>query len=149
MATLSLGAWCLESRTFMARTPSFSTTLKKFRNETVNTIGSVHANSVADVIEDAQLPRELGGRMRIRTGFLRSSLHVAIKGHFTVAGPEVHKDLRVLLRPKDSIRAYWTAYYAGFREFGTYNQTPDFFMRGAVAKFRSFVAENARKYGRS
>lgn len=109
--------------------------------------------SVQDVIHDAQLSDDKGGRMRIDTGFLRASGQMSFSGMPT--GPERGSDDakpgtyqwaadNVELRLStagvgDTIFFGWTAKYAAAREFH------DGFLSGAVQRWQQIVDANVRK----
>lgn len=100
--------------------------------------------AVQDVIDDAQLSDDKGGRMRVDTGFLRASGQISLTG--MPSGPERGEatgtynpaDENVALtlagvKAGDTVYFGWTANYAAAREFY------DGFLSGAVQKWQRFV----------
>lgn len=91
---------------------------------------AVVKQAIADTIEEAQTPVAKGGRMRVKTGFLRASgvaaLNAAPQGpgrgdpkapdnSYTWAGEAVNKVLAEL-KIGDAFYFGWTARYAKYRE---------------------------------
>jgi len=112
----------------------------------------VAKESVQDVVADAQTVRARGGRMRVKTGFLRASINAAIgrmpSGQSVNSG-QVQSPIQgsgiaaALLRwnpeKDETIFVGWTADYARPREY------VDGFLRGAVEKWPQIVNQNAKK----
>lgn len=105
---------------------------------------AVVRKSISDVIEDAQTPVAKGGKMRVDTGFLRSSGLASLnapprglgrgdrKGTYTWNGEAINS---VLARIKigDVVYFGWTANYAKYREVF------DGFLESAVQKWQNHV----------
>ncbi len=116
---------------------------------------AVMKQSAQDVVDEAQKPRAKGGRMRVDTGFLRSSgrssLHAPITtlrakpdaGRFTFNEGQVSLTLAKMELGDDFYFTYG-ANYARPREYGARGQAPDAFVRSAAAKWQTFVTRNAQ-----
>jgi len=134
-------------------TPSFSKQVEAFARKVEAKYRVVARESVQQTVSLAQRTRGEGGRMRVKTGFLRASIQAALDS--MPSGPtqprKGAKDLEyegkqiageplstVLLRwdPVNEQDLYvgWTANYAQHRE------TLDGFLRGAVEQWDQTVA---------
>lgn len=108
---------------------------------------AVFKTAVQDMIEDAQLPVDKGGRMRVDTGFLRNSGVAGInkipEGSSDPAN--MAKVALIINKAKigDTIYFGWTANYARYRE------SKDAFMRMAAQKWGRFVKVAARRIKQS
>lgn len=116
-------------------------------------LDAVFRESARRVIENAQTPEAKGGRMRVKTGFLRNSGRAG-KGDLP-KGPirgtkgrsydwERTSQAAVMAliaqtRPGEKIFFGWTANYARFREY------QDGFLRGAVEQWQRYASEEAIK----
>lgn len=108
---------------------------------------AVAKQSVEDVVEVAQTPTAKGGRMRVDTGFLRSSGGAALgeppKGPSSQGdGGQSGEPLPVALAKWDLNQPLywgWTAEYASAREL------KDGFARGAAELFPRFVENHAKR----
>lgn len=131
---------------------AFSAAVGEWAGDTKWRMKIVRDRSILEVIRIAQLPRAEGGRMRVDTGFLRSSL-VAFVGaanppstHPYGPGPfryDHEKVARVVARARltDRITFVWTADYARAREYGTRLQAADAFARTAFQLWPQIVEE--------
>jgi len=106
--------------------------------------------SVQDVIDDAQLSDDKGGRMRVDTGFLRASGQISLTGMPTGperGDPEGKYDWKAEtveatlagVKAGDTIYFGWSASYAAAREFR------DGFLDGAVQNWPQIVARTVEK----
>lgn len=106
--------------------------------------------SAQEVVNIMQKPVAKGGRMRVKTGFLRNSGTAAIND--APSGPDINPGSRsfdwdenavilkiVSVRMGDSFMFGWSANYARAREY------KDGFMRGAVGRWQKIVEKNARR----
>lgn len=103
--------------------------------------------SIQEMIKDAQIPVKKGGRMRVKTGFLRSSGVAALNAAPTGLGRGDRKApdnfykwngdavFSIIARMKigDAFYFGWTAKYARLRE------AKDGFLELALQKWQSFV----------
>jgi hypothetical protein len=134
---------------------SFAASVADWANRTKAAQLSVMRDSVADVIEDAGLPKAQGGRMPVDTGNLRNTVASGLNGEF---GPDDSSNIELTINemePGDVARFAWTAEYAMRMELGfvgtdalgrTYEQDGNHFVGGAAAKWEQIVAVNAEKH---
>lgn len=138
---------------------SFATDIAKFHAKYRSRLRAVGRYAVQDTVEMAQRTVGQGGRMRVKTGFLRASIQAAI-GHMPagptrgaedanypegmqVAGePVVVTLLRWDPGEEQTLFVGWTANYARFREYN------DGFMRGAVEKWQTTVNKSVARVRR-
>jgi hypothetical protein len=127
-----------------------SATVDSWVRESDRRLEAVFKESTQRVIEDAQLPRSKGGRMRVDTGFLRASGKVSHKKMPKIkdnARPREGKTYSPdpysleIAKTKIGQTLYfgYTASYADDREYGANGQAPDGFLRGAVRKWQQIV----------
>lgn len=145
---------------------TFAAQMAQFRDKTREQMKAVLQRSVQDVLEEALRSESLGGRLPVKTGFLRNSLVSELNG--TTSWPVTHppKDgsagggsphylLTVAeMEPGDIARFAFTAAYAARMEYGfvgedskgrTYNQQGRHFVEGAAAQWPAIVARNIGK----
>lgn len=112
---------------------------------------AVARTAISGVVEDMQKPVAKGGRMRVKTGFLRSSGTASLEG--PPRGPtkgDPQKDYRwdgdflnvVLAKMKigDTFHWGWTAYYAKYRE------AYDGFLEAALQNWQQHVDRAVRYF---
>lgn len=127
----------------------FSAQVDEFVRQSEFLMDGLLRQSVQDVIDDAQLSDDKGGRMRIDTGFLRASGQISLTGMPT--GPErgepeakyewAAQPVEVTIagiKSGDTIYFGWSASYAAAREF------KDGFLSGAVQNWPEIVMKNAK-----
>lgn len=110
---------------------------------------AVMQSSLQDVVDNVQQPVAKGGRMRVRTGFLRASGRASLQGF--PSGPSVRESdvpnsyawdgeavSATLIKMKfgDTFYFGWTANYAAYRELY------DGFLEGAMQNWARIVAFN-------
>lgn len=111
-------------------------------------LDAVVRQSVQDVIDDAQLSKQKGGRMPVKTGFLRASGKISFTG--MPSGPTRDMTDKTYKEPSYETRLAsfkaggrlffgWTAIYAGKQEF------LNGFLSGAVQKWQSIVSKNVAR----
>lgn len=114
----------------------------------------VMRDSVADVIEDAGLPKAQGGRMPVDTGNLRNTIASGLNGDLGLPNSASVELTIAQMEAGDVARFAWTAEYAMRQELGfvgedalgrTYNQEGSHFVGGAAAKWPAIVAANVEK----
>lgn len=107
---------------------------------------AIFKESAQRVIEQAQTPVGEGGKIRIRTGFLRASGQASLTGW--PSGPSRREeglgqfDYSITIagaKLGQTIYFGWTAEYAGFREY------EDGFMRSAAQNWGSIVSAVTRE----
>lgn len=131
---------------------SFSAQVSDWVRQTKGASKAVLKQSAQELVNEAQTPRALGGRMRVDTGFLRASLMAS-----TASMPKINPsakpaeggtfawteaEIAVVLAGADlgdTIYFGWTAAYAAHREFGARGQPPDAFVRSAAQKWPQIV----------
>ncbi|NNV11942.1 MULTISPECIES: HK97 gp10 family phage protein [unclassified Roseobacter] len=136
----------------------FTATLERWSDKAIRNFVLVRNQSAQDVIEIMQRPVAQGGRMRVKTGFLRNSLVVSTDEMATInpnakpgSGQEysfsIGEASSTILGASmnDTIYAGYTAAYAAAREYGARGQGPDFYVRGAAQEWPDVVARNARR----
>lgn len=136
---------------------SFEAQVDDWVRETEARMTAVFRQSVQEVIEAANLPVKQGGRMRVDTGFLRSSGRASKsdmpsilpganpppgspKNSFDFNGGEIS----LVIAGADlgeTIYYGYTAAYAAAREYGARGQSPDMFVRGAAQRWPQIVAK--------
>ena len=128
----------------------FETQIDKIMVNTEAKMLAVMKNSVDLLIEEAQKPVVQGGKMRVDTGFLRSSGLAQIgsmpsgpskgdpKGKYVWSVDQAGVILSKL-KIGDIFYFGWTARYAKYRE------AYDGFVESAAQKWQSFVDESVRK----
>lgn len=111
-------------------------------------------NSIQDVVEAAQEPVAKGGRMRVKTGFLRASGRASTEGF--PSGPNVRPSdaqdnsfewdgqaVNAIINNMnlgDTFYFGWTANYAQYRELH------DGFLETAIQNWQQFVNARSAKY---
>ena len=121
----------------------FEKQVTKWARKSEARMEAVFRTAAQDMIEDAQTPRDKGGRMPIDTGFLRNSGSAAINS--IPAGGGLGNTAVVISRAKlgDTIYFGWTANYAQYME------VKYAFMRMATQKWGQFVKVAARRIEQS
>lgn len=138
----------------------FSVKMDKIVANTKEKMFAVFKDSFQDLIEDASTPVKAGGKLRVDTGFLRSTGSGAInavpmgesEGRKRLPGevgvlPEYatydfKPSLQVLLnkmKSEDTIYWGWSANYARYREFY------DGFLISACQNWKTYVDNNTRR----
>lgn len=130
----------------------FAATVDAWVQETRERAEAVFRLSAERVIEEARKPVARGGRMRVKTGFLRASLLAS-----TSSMPMIRADARPApgatyeadegqiklviagASLSDTIYSGFTASYAAAREFGARGQAPDAFVRTAAQQWPQIV----------
>lgn len=133
----------------------FTAQVDSWVRETQKRLVAVRNRAIELTVEDAQLPRAKGGRMRVDTGFLRASGQMSLGG--MPSGPSRKPDdakpfqyddgntvtpvTLTLIRASLETKIFfgWTASYARPRE------AKDAFLRLAVQKWPDFVAQATRE----
>lgn len=132
----------------MAKRSNFSAQVSKFVLKSKLRLDAVYKSSVQDTLIDANTPTTDGGRMRVKTSFLRNSLVVGLNQQPT--GPsdprndsQGNQGEQILTvdnaSVSDIIWAGWSAKYARYREY------KDGFLETAVRKWPETVRANTRK----
>jgi hypothetical protein len=124
---------------------SFTAQLKDFADKSERRMLAVARESVQDVMQDAQTPVAQGGRMRVKTGFLRNSVASGLNGSFGPPGGDSYLLAISGMQLGDVVRFAWTAFYALPRELGSRGQSGDHFVGVAAAKWPQFVEANAAR----
>lgn len=133
---------------------SFSADIEQFVLKSEKRLEAVIKNSIQDVTEMAQTPVGKGGRMRVKTNFLRASGRASTEGF--PSGPSVRPaDAQdnsfeydgeavnaVIIKMKlgDTFYFGWTANYAAIRE------THDGFLETATQNWQQFVNANSERF---
>lgn len=140
----------------MATTRLFSAAIEQFGLKTMADVLTVRNESTERVVEAMQRHRNAGGRMRVKTGFLRASLMAstnmmpviresakpAENGAYTWDGGSISLVIAGATL-SDSIYLGYTASYAAHREYGARGQEPDAFVRTAAQQWQGIVASVA------
>lgn len=142
---------------------SFSEQIAAFNRKTEKRLRAASRTAVQETLAEASVPRGKGGRLRVDTGFLRSSLQASLDG--MPSGPTTNEDdtdygdgeieglpakqvagefvgitlLRWDPNTGESFFAGWTASYSRPRE------AKDGFLRGAVENWPDHVERAARE----
>jgi hypothetical protein len=136
---------------------SFTAQLKGFADKTDRRALAVARESIQDVMDDAQTTTDEGGRMPVKTGFLRNSVASGLNGSGNFAPRKKPKDysggadngayLLTLagMELGDVVRFAWTAEYAIHQELGAQGRTGKHFVGVAAAKWPQFVDANAAR----
>lgn len=137
---------------------SFEKDIQSFGKKYEAKLKRVFGASVQELAEIANEPVAKGGRMRVDTGFLRSSLKGQLnampsgaseptKGQIysktdSLDGAQESSLLAELLKWRAGDKFYlgWSANYARFREY------KDGFVRYAAQRWKIIVDENAKKF---
>ena len=136
----------------MAQT--FTAQMRAFSDKTKEQMQAVLSASVQDVVEEAQRPVAQGGRMPVKTSFLRNSLVSELNGSEVGKGADSYTLAAAGIAPGDVARFGYTAEYALRMENGfvgedalgrTYNQSGRHFVEGAAAQWPSIVERNVGK----
>lgn len=138
----------------------FSVKMDKIIADAENKMFAVFKDSFQDVIEEASTPVAAGGKMRVDTGFLRSTGSGAInsvpKGesegrkrqpgeigilseYATYNFTNSLQSLLLKMKPEDTIYWGWSAKYAPVREFY------DGFLISACQNWKTYVDDNTRR----
>jgi hypothetical protein len=129
----------------------FETVIDGFVVDTKEKMLTVARESINDVIRDAQVPVSKGGKMRVKTGFLRStglaSLNAPVRGPSRGDKTKTYAwdgTLHELVLGKMQIGDYfyfgWTANYAQVRE------TYDGFLISALDRWKEYVNRSVARY---
>lgn len=129
----------------------FESTIDKFVVDTEQKMLIVARESINAVVEEAQTPVSKGGKMRVLTGFLRSTGLASLNA--PPRGPSVGDKTKTYTWNGDSIVAVlarmklgdvfyfgWTANYAKYRE------VYDGFLDSALQNFQQHVNESIRRF---
>lgn len=133
---------------------TLSASVRQFANMTKMQMRDVFAESVQDVVDAAQLPRDKGGKLPVISGNLRNSLASGLNG--TIGAPDASSYVVTLSQMElgDIAQFAWTAPYARRIELGfsgkdslgrTYEQAGTHFLSSAVAQWPQFVTANAAR----
>lgn len=133
---------------------SFSADIEQFVLKSEKRLEAVVKNSIQDVTEMAQTPVAKGGRMRVKTGFLRASGRASTEGF--PSGPSVKpadaldnsydfdgeavNAVLIKMNLGDTFYFGWSANYAAARELH------DGFLETATQNWQQFVNTNSEKY---
>lgn len=133
---------------------SFVADIERFVLKSEKRLEAVVKNSIQDVTEMAQTPVGKGGRMRVKTGFLRASGRASTEGFPT--GPDVRpadahdnsydfdgqavNAVLINMNLGDTFYFGWTANYAGVREMH------DGFLETATQNWQQFVNTNSERF---
>jgi hypothetical protein len=136
---------------------AFNAQIGQWAGKALGTVEAVFKQSTRDVVAEMQTPLSAGGRMRVRTGFLRASLMASTAGMPGIdpaarpaAGQGYATDFAQLNAAidaaaiGDTLRFGYTAAYAGHREYGAGGQPPDGFVRMAAQNWPAIVARTAK-----
>lgn len=129
----------------------FETQIDKFVIDTEQKMLIVVRESISAVVEEAQKPVAVGGKMRVKTGFLRATGLAQIgsvpsgpsKSASTINYNWEGNQLGITLaklKIGDTFYFGWTANYAKYRE------AYDGFLESAVQKWQSYVDESIRRF---
>lgn len=139
-------------------TLSFAAKVASFADKVEGAVEGVFKSSVQEVVNEMQTPRAAGGRMRVKTGFLRASLMAS-----TSAMPSINRSAKPATGQSyaadfgqieaviagadigDTLYFGYTAAYAGAREYGARGQAPDAFVRSAVQNWGAIVDRNTAR----
>lgn len=133
---------------------TFAASLKAFEKKVKEQALNIIRESAQDVIEDAQLPKAMGGRMPVVTGNLRNSLQSSLNGSGLTSGEQSYILTIASMELGDLVTFGWTAEYALRQEFGftgtdalgrNYDQPGNQFAGVAAAKWTQFVEANAAR----
>lgn len=128
-------------------TKDFSATVDAWVHETEQRLDAVCRMSVQDVINEAQTPTAKGGKIRVKTGFLRLSGTQSMsgmpsgptRGEPKKEYPAVQVTVTKTFKVGSTLHFGWTANYAKYRE------AYDGFLESAVQKWPQIVADNCAK----
>jgi hypothetical protein len=136
---------------------SFSAKVSAWVKETKERRVAVYRESAQRIVDIMQTPMAAGGRMRVDTGFLRSSIRAAIgtANFATMAKPvgqlKFTYDAAAISLViagadiTDPIEVVYTANYARAREYNPNGQTPDRFVAMAAQQWVRVVDEVCRE----
>lgn len=124
---------------------SFALQMADIRARMVNRLEAVAKESLADVVQEMQTPRDRGGRLPVDTGRLRESL-ASGKGN-ALGQPAADSYVSVIstMQLGDVVRFGYTAPYAYAQEVGTATTSGNHFMGAAAARWPAIVAANAKR----
>ena len=134
---------------------SFAAEVSDWVRQTKARTDAVYRESAQRVVEAMQVPRAMGGNMRVDTGFLRASLVATTTG---ILPPLQDKpdgvpafsydagQINLVINGADitdTITVAYTANYARPREYGSRGQPGDRFVALAAQQWRRIVSEVA------
>jgi hypothetical protein len=116
--------------------------------------------SINDIVDDANLHTGKGGRMRVKTGFLRNSGRAKLNSwpvgptrgdpNATLGqydnGSSVASNTESLVTALSTMKMGDTLYYGWTAAYAPAREAVDGFMESAIAKWRKIVETNSRKY---
>lgn len=137
---------------------SLESQLKTWGERAQERAEAVIKQAIQDVVEDAEVPRAVGGRMRVDTGFLRNSIVAAI-GKLPVGPSEGPRKTAAGVEWRDpigegsssvmSVLAQWRfdqPLYVGWSaNYAEYREQYDGFMQGAVQRWPEFINSAIRR----
>lgn len=138
----------------------FNKQLDEFVGKTEEKILAVTKNSIQEVVEEASTPVKLGGKMRVDTGFLRSSGTASLnqlptgesEGRKRIAGelgvlPEYsnYNTGSVLQAVLADFKLGDTFYFGWCANYAIYRETYDGFLVSACQNWSSIVDKNMRR----
>lgn len=137
---------------------TFEAQVSKWVAQTKERVETIVKESAQRVIAEAQKPVGQGGRMRVKTGFLRASGQASTTSMPTISANASHvagqgydySDAAIALviagaRMGQTLYFGYTANYAAAREFGARGQTPDAFVRSASQMWPQIVKQVSRE----
>lgn len=133
----------------MGKNLSFSQQVEAWIKKVEAKQGEVLAGAARDLFEEANRPREQGGRLPVDSGELRDSLTLRINGTVVAEGDKAYQGA-LLAEFGDTIVGTWDAKYAVVAEFGSWGggtnrREGTFFATSAAMSWPQHVKENARR----
>jgi hypothetical protein len=134
---------------------SFAAQVSDWVRETKGAAREVYRESAQRVVETMQVPRAMGGNMRVDTGFLRASLVATTTGMLpplqdkpdgVAAFAYDAGQINLVINGADitdTITVAYTANYARPREYGARGQPGDRFVALAAQQWQRIVSEVA------
>lgn len=142
----------------MARSPrtslNFGAEIDEWVKKTEARMLAVFRDAGQEVFSIAQTTRNQGGKLPIKTGFLRNSFISSLNGSTVVSGPTAYALSFDAASLGDVVFGGWTAEYARRMEFGfigtdslgrNYNQSGFGFVANAAAQWQSIVNRHAAR----
>lgn len=128
----------------------FSTQVRKYVSTYEDRLTAVVRQSVQDVTKVAQKPTAKGGKMRVKTGFLRRSGQLSLTG--MPSGPvrgdpegTYEYDTNTIVTVLSQFKLGMTIYFGWTAEYAKYREAYDGFLASAVQDWKKIVAKNVSK----
>lgn len=129
-------------RTINSRDYTMTATVTAFVQETELRLEVLAQSSIQDLIEIVQQPVGEGGKMRVKTGFLRATGQVSFSG--MPAGPErgePGKTYKPMVVDLSALKTGMTVWFGWTANYAPYREAYDGFLISGIQRWQTIVDE--------